>query len=426
MSVEVNTSLSLSKALIRVLPLCVVLMLSACGSSETNTADTDTSSSSSSSDQSGSDSSSDTSDDSSDDDSSDDSSSDDTSDDDTSDDSDDTSGDGTTSTACSETGDMAELVCKAETFIGTLSTTQQSNLIYDFNDSTAKTTWSNLPSVSRNGLRIGSLSDAQLDAALDVMMVALTEQGFDDLEGLLAADDYLVEIGGGNAYGSANYYIAFIGEPSISSDWMLQFGGHHMAFNITYIGGTGYPVPMHEGVEPKASFEINSTTYAPLKDEGDALVAMFEGLTDSEFSTAYLSGEWYSDVLVGPDNGNGTYPSDYPTGSDRKGVLVSDLTADQQALVTAAIGTWVNDYPANVADHLLTDYTSEDAFADTYIAWAGNTSTTIDVDTDGTYMRIDGPRIWIELVCQNGVLVRNQTHYHTIFRDKTYDYGNSL
>lgn len=408
MSVEVNTPLSLSKTLIRIMPLCMVLMLSACGSSETNTTDTDTSSSSSS-DQSGSDSSSDTSDDSSDDSSS-----------------DDTSDDGTTSTACSETGDMAELVCTAETFISTLSTTQQNNLIYDFNDSTAKTTWSNLPSVSRNGLRIGSLSDTQLDAALNVLMVALTEQGFDDLEGLLAADDYLVEIGGGSAYGSANYYIAFIGEPSISSDWMLQFGGHHMAFNITYISGTGYPVPMHEGVEPKASFEINSTTYAPLKDEGDALVAMFEGLTDNEFSTAYLSGEWYSDVLVGPDNGNSTYPSDYPTGSGRKGVLVSDLTTDQQALVTAAISTWVNDYPANVADHLLADYTSEDAFADTYIAWAGTSSTTIDVDSDGTYMRIDGPRVWIELVCQNGVLVRNETHYHTIFRDKTYDYGNTL
>ncbi|TPV59730.1 DUF3500 domain-containing protein [Aestuariibacter sp. GS-14] len=422
MSVAITSSYSLGKNLVRIMPLCLVLMLTACGSSETNTTVTDSNSSSSSSDQSGSDSSSGTSGDSTDDDTTDDSG-DDSSADDTSDDS---SDDDTTGAACSESGEMAELVCKAEAFIETLSTTQQNNLIYDFNDSTAKTTWSNLPSVSRNGLRIGSLSDTQLDAALAVMMVALTEQGFDDLEGLLAADDYLVDIGGGSAYGSANYYIAFIGEPSVTDDWMLQFGGHHMAFNITYIGGTGYPVPMHEGVEPKASFEINSSTYAPLKDEGDALVAMFEGLTDSEFNTAYLTGEWYSDVLVGPDNGNGTYPSDYPTGSDRKGVLVSDLTAEQQALVTAAISTWVNDYPANVANHLLADYTSEEAFADTYIAFAGSSSSTINVDSNGTYMRIDGPRIWLELVCQNGVIVRNQTHYHTIFRDKSYDYGNSL
>jgi hypothetical protein len=41
-------------------------------------------------------------------------------------------------------------------------------------------------------------------------------------------------------------------------------------------------------------------------------------------------------------------------------------------------------------------------------------------------MRIDGPRVWIELVCQGGVVIRNATHYHSVFRDKTMDYGNSL
>ena len=366
------------------------------------------------------------------DDSSDDSSDDD-SDDDDSDSDDDTSADesdddsSTEDTSCEESGEMAELVCSANAFMDTLSADQQAGLVYEFTDSTAKTTWSNLPSVSRNGLAMGDLTSSQQEAAFEVLQVALTEQGMQDLEGLLAADDYLVEIGAGsNQYGSDHYYLAFIGEPSTTENWMLQFGGHHMAFNITYMAGVGYPVPMHEGAEPKGSFEINSTTYAPLADEGNALVAMFNSLTADELSNAFLYDEYYSDVLVGPDNGNGTYPSSYPYGSNRTGVLVSELTEEQQAYVIAAIETWVNDYPANVAEHLLADYTSEAALEDTYIAWAGDESTGVDVDVSGTYMRIDGPRLWIEVVCQNGIIVRNQTHYHTVFRDKTYDYGNSL
>jgi hypothetical protein len=44
----------------------------------------------------------------------------------------------------------------------------------------------------------------------------------------------------------------------------------------------------------------------------------------------------------------------------------------------------------------------------------------------GTYFRIDGPRLWIEVACQGGVVIRGQTHYPTIFRDKQMDYGNAL
>ncbi len=87
---------------------------------------------------------------------------------------------------------------------------------------------------------------------------------------------------------------------------------------------------------------------------------------------------------------------------------------------------WVSDYPTDVSNGLLSVYTSDAALADTYIAWAGNQTSGVNVDVKGTYMRIDGPRLWIELICQNGFVIRNTTHYHTMYRDKTMDYGNSL
>lgn len=47
-------------------------------------------------------------------------------------------------------------------------------------------------------------------------------------------------------------------------DWAIMFGGHHMAYNIAFTGGVGYPTPNHLGVEPKASFTQDGQSYAPL------------------------------------------------------------------------------------------------------------------------------------------------------------------
>jgi hypothetical protein len=118
-------------------------------------------------------------------------------------------------------------------------------------------------------------------------------------------------------------------------------------------------------------------------------------------------------------------PTNYPTGVNRRGMLVSDLTDDQKALVITAIEQWVKDFPDAVSNSLMDTYTSDAALADTYIAWAGDWDSGIDIDNRGTYMRIDGPRLWIELICQGGAVL-SETHYHTMYRDKEMDYGNSL
>ncbi|MCY0965871.1 DUF3500 domain-containing protein [Parathalassolituus penaei] len=320
------------------------------------------------------------------------------------------------------------VACAANAFLDTLSSSELSKAQLSWSDSEARTVWSNLPvgTVTRNGLRLDAMSDESKTAALVLARAALSDAGYVDMIGGFAADEYLNSVKGASGYGAELYYVAIFGDPSADGDWMLQIGGHHMAYNITWLSGQGYPFPHHKGAEPKASFTLDSATYAPLKDEADALVAVFDSLDSTDLSYAYLSGESYSDVLVGPDNGSGTLPDNYPSGSDRDGMLVSDMSTYQQSLVKEAIRQWVEDYPDDIADDLMDAYTSDEAFADTYVAWAGTQSKGVDVDTSGTYMRIDGPRLWIEIACQGGIVITNETHYHTMFRDKYYDYGNSL
>ena len=92
----------------------------------------------------------------------------------------------------------------------------------------------------------------------------------------------------------------------------------------------------------------------------------------------------------------------------------------QQALVLAAMKPWVVDTDDATAASLLATYQNE--LASTYIAYSGNASLTNNAD----YVRIDGPSVWIEFVCQLGVVYRNEIHYHSIWRDHTRDYGGSF
>ncbi|MFT3699967.1 MAG: DUF3500 domain-containing protein [Kofleriaceae bacterium] len=325
---------------------------------------------------------------------------------------------------------LEKAVCQAQGFIDTLSDTQKTTANPAFTDTAGRTKWSNLPTqmVARGGIQVGTLSATQQAAALELMATVLNTDGMSDLNGVRAADDYLNANGGGAGYGSGLYWIGIWGTPSTSGNWSIMFGGHHMAFNITFVGGVGYATPNHLGVEPKSAFTENGTSYQPLADEGAAMLAIFTSLDSTSLSTGHLSGT-FGDVVVGPvEYGTGSSAAakaKYPTGANRTGVLVSSLSATQQALVTTAIQAWAGDFDSSISSSLIDDYTSAAAYADTYVAWGG-TGSSPDVDTSGTYFRIDGPRVWIEVACQGGVVFRDATHYHTIYRDKTYDYGGTL
>jgi hypothetical protein len=85
---------------------------------------------------------------------------------------------------------------------------------------------------------------------------------------------------------------------------------------------------------------------------------------------------------------------------------------------------WINDVDATTAAAFTAIYTNE--LANTYVTYASNSSgvsgtasSFLTANTD--YVRIDGPSVWIEFICQSGVVLSG-IHYHTVFRDHTRDY----
>lgn len=315
--------------------------------------------------------------------------------------------------ACESLTGVEKLVCLADEFKATLSASQITTLEID-RTLTNAAKWSNLPvgMGGRPGLRFADLTSTQLAAALAIIEAAMgtsANEGYDEQIGLWAADQYLAENGGGSGYGDGLYYIAFLGTPSLTGDWELMTGGHHVAVANNYSNGQlSGATPSFRGIEPFAAFTQDGVTYQPLVQERDALAAMLASLSTTELATAKLSGT-FSDLLLGPGD-------DWEFPTVKQGLLVGTLSAAQKALVLAAINTYVADIADEEAADIMAIYTA--GIDDTYIAYAGNANLLNQND----YVRIDGPRVWIEYSTQNGIILTPK-HPHSVWRDRVSDYG---
>ncbi|MFP7366608.1 DUF3500 domain-containing protein [Corynebacterium callunae] len=337
-----------------------------------------------------------------------------------------TASDASTSTSDSDTtvGTIADTTAAAEAFIATLSTEQQETLLYDYDDENKSVTWSNFPVtfVERAGLNLNDLTEEQQAAALNVLKSLLNEDAYQQIEDIMAGDQYLNDASTSSEDSLGQYYIAFYGTPSTSDDWTLQFGGHHIGINATFSGGDITFAPTHLGVQPAEWVNSDGETVSAFDDTYEDAFNFYNSLTEEQIASLY-QGEEVATMVCAP---GGT--CDYPTGTGLKG---SDLTDEQKDLLLELISNW-----AGLAD---TETTTEELAAisetldDTYINWSG--ATTYDMTTgEGIYFQISGPKVYIEFANQNGsagadisgVVTAGWGHIHTIYRDPTNDYANSV
>lgn len=320
-----------------------------------------------------------------------------------------------TGTAWSIDTDIATIVAMAETFKASLTTTQITSL-QDTYSKTHAQKWSNLPEAlyrGRAGLQTSTFTTAQWTAFYNLLKAAtssITSEGNAEYLGILAADDYLNSIGGGSAYGSGNYYIAFIGTPSATGLWCLQIGGHHGTIIHTYNGGkmTG-GTPSFRSTEPFPTYTWNGVNYNPIQQEQTTLSAMLKALASAELTTAKRSSA-QNDLIAGPQK-----DANFPT--TKTGVKVGNLTQAQKDLVLAAIKTYTDDLDDKAAAAVYAKYKAD--IDNTYISYYGTT----DLTSSGDYVLIDGPNVWIEFSMQGGIIVRNANHPHSVWRDRLSDYG---
>ena len=293
-------------------------------------------------------------------------------------------------------------------FLDTLDDAQRGNVVFDFKDEAQRKRWSNLPTgiFRRAGLRMGDLTKPQRAAAMAVLAAALSPQGYEKVSQIVEAEETLRQGGGGRLmFGRDEYYISFLGQPSTTDPWMIQFGGHHLGLNITLAGEQGTLAPSHTGAQP-AIFELEGKTIRPLGRENDKAFALVNSLDEPQRNQAIL-GFQMRDLALGPGRDGQTIQPE--------GIKGSALNAKQREMLLDLAGEWTGIMHDAVAKAKIDEMKKN--IAETWFAWSGPTE-----KGSAAYFRIHGPTVIIEYAPQRmgGDATK---HIHTIYRDPTNEYG---
>jgi hypothetical protein len=313
----------------------------------------------------------------------------------------------------------ARAVAAAKAFLATLDDARRAKASIALNDKT-RTVWSNLPTgitlqtgaTERNGVKLGAMTAAQQQAALDLVAATLSRDGFQKVMNIVMADEVLETrtaaqrpAGSRIRFGRAEYYVAILGTPSTTAPWMLQFGGHHLAINVTVTGREPVLTPSHTGTQP-ASYSLEGRTIRPLGNENDKAFTLINALNPEQQKHALLGYE-VRNIVAGPgQDGTVIVP---------EGIRGSMLDARQRAALVDLISEWVGILENTAATAKMAEVRAN--LPETYFAWAGST-------TNGSpaYFRIQGPTVLVEYAPQ-GRGEGSTDHIHTIYRDPTNEYG---
>jgi hypothetical protein len=340
-----------------------------------------------------------------------------------------------------------KIVVSANAFLSTLDDKQRQSVIFAFDDQEQRKRWSNLPVaiVPRAGLSMGALTPAQRSAAMALLASTLSPRGFEKVQQIMEGDEVLKATesngrgrgpggpppgrgdgptggrgpggppGGGRGgvqFGKDLYYISILGTPSEKNPWMLQFGGHHLALNITIAGEHGVLTPTLTGAQP-ALYTSNGKTVRPLGGESDKALALLNALDENQRKDAIL-GYRLADLVLGPGQDGKTIQPE--------GLKAIKMNEKQRAMLLDVISEWSGIVHESAAAARTAELKAD--INETWFAWSG--PTTAEPGRNITaYYRIQGPHLVIEYAPQP-LGGDPSLHVHTMYRDPTNDYGRKL
>ncbi len=295
---------------------------------------------------------------------------------------------------------------KAQAFLATLDDAGRQKVLFSFEDAEQRRRWSNLPTgiFARKGIRLMDMSAPQKKAALDLLATALSPEGYRKALAIMEGDGRLPPAGNRQiVFGNEEYYFSFLGKPSATAPWALQFGGHHLALNLLVAGKQGILTPSHTAAQP-ASYEKDGKTIRPLGAENDKAFALMATLDEAQRKEAILGFEIRNLVLGPLEDGKTIQP---------EGLRVSKMNAKQKEMLLGLMEEWAGIVEKTVAATRMKELRAN--LDQTWFAWSGSTE-----NGKPAYFRIQGPTVVIEYAPQ-----RDTTHIHTMYRDPSNDYGKA-
>lgn len=304
-----------------------------------------------------------------------------------------------------------EHIVSANKFLSSLDDKLKEKAQYPYEDD-ERFNWWYIPR-SRNGLPFRDMNAQQRAAAMALLKVSLSDQGYQKASGILALESILRDVEGRDAndtYRNAqNYYFTIFGTPAANTPWGWRIEGHHLSLNFSSVKGLiESATPSFMGANPAVVPQGPEKGKAVLRQETDLGFLLVNSLSSEQLKVAKLSDRAYPEILTSNDK-----KAEQP---EPKGLPYTSLKDDQKKIFMQLLDVYVTNYQLGFSNKLMAKIRKA-GIENLSFAWAGALQ-----PGSGYYYRIQGPMLLIEYDnTQN-----NANHVHSVVRDLTNDFAEDI
>ncbi|WP_230208143.1 DUF3500 domain-containing protein [Microlunatus sp. Gsoil 973] len=308
----------------------------------------------------------------------------------------------------------AAMRAAARALIDQLDREQRRSAVFGFEPELHRQ-WTYLPG-DRPGVRLGDLSDAQLESALDLLQLVHSVRGWSDAQLVIAIEAArralaLQQAGRTDLdpYRDLPYWLVILGDPASTAPWAWRINGHHLLAQATVVGDQVSGVPHFFGAEPATVLAGPHAGLRALPREEDLARELMLALQEDQRREAQIATDAPSDIASRWD----------PVAAlpeQPRGVSYARLDRRQRELFVALIRQYIDQAAPAVANQAWADI-SDAGLDQVSFGWAGPFERGA-----GHYYALSGPSLLIEYDNTQD----DANHIHSVWRDLRRDFAGDL
>jgi hypothetical protein len=322
--------------------------------------------------------------------------------------------------AVADRSNAVDMTKAAGEFLDSLSAQERATALLPYEDD-RRVDWHFIPKPARKGLKVGDMSQAQREAASQLLSTALSQVGYDKAKTIMSLEEILRVLEGAkgqNIRDPLRYYFTIFGEPVEKGRWGLSVEGHHLSLNFVVDSGRVVShTPAFFGANP-AIVKNEVPDSAPigtrvLKAEEELAFELLGSLTPEQRKLAVIAAAAPRDIRAG---GEPQPPSTAP-----EGIAVEKLNDAQKKVLRSLLVAYTEKMRAEISAELWSKI-EQAGFDKIHYAWAG-----ADQPGVGHYYRVQGPTFLVEFVNTQPDSAGNPAnHIHSVWRDTSGDFNIRL
>ncbi len=317
--------------------------------------------------------------------------------------------------------DVPLMVNSANRFLASLTTEQRQRATFAFEDTEERLYTHFIPpeTFERRGVTVKEMSQAQRDAAHDLLASGLSQRGYMTVREIMEAEGILEMLEGPDrqfARDPLAYHVTVFGTPSNDGNWGWRWEGHHLSLHFTVVGGNvTVSTPTFLSASPAEIPEGPRRGMRPLGRQEDAARALLGSLTPEQRSVAIINEVAPTNVVAGVVSGLGALAPQVEPLSP-VGIGARELSLVQKDLLWEIVEAYTAVMSPDI-EALRLAKIRQDGVEDITFAWAGGT-----LRGEVSYFRVQGPSFLIEFDHTQ----RDPNHVHSQWRDFDGDFGRDL